>query len=95
MERVTFTMDYKPETSSGSKERSTPGTRKFFLYVVVFLIICTYSLCQKRILMKEVTKQTVTTEMVDKSSENEMSAIRFTTWPFILAFKHFVVDREE
>lgn len=39
--------------------------------------------------------QTPPIERNDTGSENEMSAVKFTVLPFILAFKHFIVENEK
>jgi hypothetical protein len=88
-------MECKLNTATGFPEKPKAGIFKLILIVAIVVISGTFSFYQIN-QWKEVPAPVVeTTGIVDKNSEGEMSAIRFTTLPFVLAFKHLVADRND
>lgn len=77
------------------KEKSNSIIKEILLYAVSVAMIVTFSICQKRNHADHPVTKSVQVEVVGQSGKNEMSAIKFTALPFILAFKHFIVEREE
>lgn len=75
--------------------RLETGKRSILFPVIIFLVICTLSFCQVKNQVREQTSEAASNELAGEKSESEMSAVRFTALPFVLAFKHIVADREE
>jgi len=71
------------------------GVRKIILYALTFLILSAFSLGQMGHPAETAIRLPAPIKIADKPDEKDMSAIKFTALPFILAFKHFVLDREE
>jgi hypothetical protein len=88
-------MEYTPETILHARGNSHFVIQKILLFGVTVMMIAIFSFYQKKIHSGPAIPPTTQVEMIEKSSKNEMSAIKFTAMPFILAFKHFIVEREE
>ena len=70
------------------------GIRKIFLYGMITMMIGVLSLCQEKIVTSELPPEEPAQVISEESQDGGMSAVRLTTLPFILAFNHFVADRE-
>ena len=93
--REYFTMIFITEKVNGFLNRLKTGKSSIIFPVLIFLVICTLSFCQLKNEVRERAAEEVTSGLVGEKSESEMSAIRFTALPFVLAFKHIVSEREE
>jgi hypothetical protein len=65
------------------------------MYTFTFLILFTFTLSLQGNLVRKNLDRTAPVKVVDKESEEDMSTIKFTVLPFVLAFKHFIMDRDE
>jgi hypothetical protein len=78
-------------------KRSGKEIRRIILYTITFLLLFAFSINHRGHLAGKTNNfhDSTNLNIVEKGSEKEMSAIKFTALPFILAFKHFILDREE
>jgi hypothetical protein len=93
--REYFTMIFITEKITGFLNRLKTGKPSIMFPVMIFLVICTLSLCQLKNEVREQASEEAISGLVGEKSESEMSAVRFTALPFVLAFKHIVSEREE
>lgn len=68
---------------------------KILVFTAVFTLLVIFSLWKNSTNDLGIRQQIPPVEKNDQRSENEMSAVKFTALPFILAFKHFIVENEK
>jgi len=68
---------------------------KILIFAGLFTLLVIFSLWRSGIKDLGVSAQIPPVEKNEQRSENEMSAVKFTALPFILAFKHFIVENEK
>ncbi len=88
-------MEYIFKTNIQRGGNSFSVIRKVLLSAMALVLILCLSFWYNGIQKDPLTGQVVQEERINKTDDQEMSAVKFTTLPFILAFKHFIVDREE
>ena len=90
-----FFMEYIFKSSLKSGENSNSVIQKILLFALSLALLMTFSVWRSGIRWDQLEGQATAVERVKKTGDSEMSAVKFTTLPFILAFKHFIVEREE
>ena len=90
-----FFMEYIFKSNLKSGENSNTVIQKILLFALALALMVTFSVWQNGIHKGQLAGQAIPVESVKKTGDSEMSAVKFTTLPFILAFKHFIVEREE
>lgn len=90
-----FFMEYIFKSSFKSGENSNSVSQKILLFALALALLVTFSVWRNGIHRDQLAGQATPVERVKKTGDSEMSAVKFTTLPFILAFKHFIVEREE
>lgn len=88
-------MERQPAKGLDSSWISSSGIRKTFLSGMILIMIGIFSYCQKKNINSELPADEPVQETTVENHDDNMSAIRLTTLPFILAFRHLVADREE
>jgi hypothetical protein len=68
---------------------------KILVFTGLFTLLVIFSLWKSGTRDLEISQQIPPVEKNDQRSDNEMSAIKFTALPFILAFKHFIVENDK
>jgi len=68
---------------------------KIFLFSLSVVMLCVSILIHNQRQSQKVAETPQIVKNEKKLQENDMSAVRFATLPFILAFKHLFIDRKE
>jgi hypothetical protein len=88
-------MEYTFKSRIHKEKNSNPLIRRVVSFTLILTLLLAFSIWQKGLKKEQQTKLTPPVEQIEQAGDNEMSAVKFTALPFILAFKHFIVENEK